>query len=866
MYLKYKKVFNHPEMEEAEVSVAYQVNAQVRSIKDMDSSFIWVYFPTREITELPFLIHGSFETAVSREKLMTGSAFNRNLFDQLGDLIADSMIALAKRKLITQSFLRRVIIPSFQDEAKHNTIDGLKKKITKVFQKEPILPDQNGEYRNSYSLQIPIPFAIADLRKNSFWKPYFESEMEFIAFSGERERNFTDYYLWLRHDLHLVVYNMEHFAQTLYEWGSERKICKSEINEYVKLFDFLSDYCESQYPDSPRKHITYETEIERYLKSSWKILRKAPIILNKKNCLLPAYKKGELGLYLHLEGGYLNIDSSSIVHGILLTKYKSLIRDSFCIKPYDNHQHVKEIIFSKYRGGRHGQVSFKDPSHYEKEYIHDFRNILSVIEKSTDSEEIIGLLRSADIIKSNKKGRGEMFFIPPANVYAPVSKEGINLDTYYEKTSFYDEYENFGGLVRLTKADEKPDGSEKYVEAPPRGIYPLDIDFYERNNISINDLEKLGIITSPVTEGIRNNPNGRGDNYWIAQGDYCPQLQVHRYRENLEYIQNHPEERLSKEKSVQLFKLFIKIHKKTFGVIQRGKRKPQFIDEKTQFLNKLITYRWIFAKDGEVLSPKSLSRFEIDPNIYGDLYKCKEACDVLGFIEKEGDAKTDAYDAMASLDKRDKTILFRQLARELGYDLNTILSLDQNTVAEQEDIDYGEEQFDPNTWESEEFPQRKIKNKDLLIEHVRKEFFFADPVKYSKVLRQIRTSKSKTMRAYSISMYQTDSNSQICQMCRKATPYVEITEIANYGIEMPQLNLCLCKNCSSKYKKLRDAGKDKFKENVTKDIEAIDINIPAEDYAIELTQDCSVHFTQTHLGEVKEILSLLAKYGTPGDH
>ena len=48
----------------------------------MSHTDIWVYFPTRDNTDLPFLVHGSFETAVSREKLMTPSAFNDALFDE----------------------------------------------------------------------------------------------------------------------------------------------------------------------------------------------------------------------------------------------------------------------------------------------------------------------------------------------------------------------------------------------------------------------------------------------------------------------------------------------------------------------------------------------------------------------------------------------------------------------------------------------------------------------------------------------------------------------------------------------------------------------------------------------------------------
>lgn len=128
-YLKFKNVFDHPEMEKAEVSVAYRVNNRVNNISEIQGTPIWVYFPTREITKLPFYIHGSFETAVSREKLMTPSAFNDFLFDRLGDLITESLGSLKNRKLITQGFIRRVILTSFKDESENETIKGLRTKM-----------------------------------------------------------------------------------------------------------------------------------------------------------------------------------------------------------------------------------------------------------------------------------------------------------------------------------------------------------------------------------------------------------------------------------------------------------------------------------------------------------------------------------------------------------------------------------------------------------------------------------------------------------------------------------------------------------------------------------------------------------------
>ena len=97
----------------------------------------------------------------------------------------------------------------------------------------------------------------------------------------------------------------------------------------------------------------------------------------------------------------------------------------------------------------------------------------------------------------------------------------------------------------------------------------------------------------------------------------------------------------------------------------------------------------------------------------------------------------------------------------------------------------------------------------------------------------------------------------------KPAPYVDVTEIANYGIEMPQLNLCLCRNCSSRYKQFRDGNKEKFKTDMTNAIFKMDVQAPSDDYEIQISPDTAVHFTQIHIAEVKEILALLQQYGVP---
>ena len=282
-YLKFKKVFNHPDMNNAEVSVAYKLNSRADNVNEVEESPVWVYFPTRDDTDLPFLIHGSFETAVSREKLMTPSSFNDDLFDELGNLIAGSMSDLAQRKLITQVFIRRSLIGAFKDEEENETIPGLKEKVTDAIRENGLLPDRNGEYRKPEDMMLPVPFRMGDFAEKPIIGKAFDG-IVFVAFNNEREANFSDYYNWLVNDLGIATYKMSQLASDLEALSDEKVSNVGEVFESLKdFYDFLSDHRESVYETglSYTRSGPYELALRRDLKDAWNALRHAPIDYDK---------------------------------------------------------------------------------------------------------------------------------------------------------------------------------------------------------------------------------------------------------------------------------------------------------------------------------------------------------------------------------------------------------------------------------------------------------------------------------------------------------------------------------------------------------------------------------------------------------
>ena len=92
--------------------------------------------------------------------------------------------------------------------------------------------------------------------------------------------------------------------------------------------------------------------------------------------------------------------------------------------------------------------------------------------------------------------------------------------------------------------------------------------------------------------------------------------------------------------------------------------------EATYVLHGIIRSRaWLFDKNSEVQRINKLSRYDLNPAIYKEVQADKAAYLALGFVEKEADSTADTFEQVGNLDKKDKMLLLKQLARELGKEV-----------------------------------------------------------------------------------------------------------------------------------------------------------------------------------------------------
>ncbi|MGD9678341.1 MAG: sacsin N-terminal ATP-binding-like domain-containing protein, partial [Vulcanibacillus sp.] len=351
-YIKFTKLFNHPDMKDANVSVAYKINTRANNINEMSNTNVWVYFPTKDETKFPFLVHGSFETAVSREKLMEPSVYNQDIFNKLGDLICESLLELRDRNLITQMFIRRILLVAMQDER----ISNLRERITNTFLENNLLPDKAGNFKKPDELCIAIPFEIADFIDKELFKESFFNIKPFVQFNNIKEINFTEYFNWLIDDLHISIFNLELWANKLSKYNSQKiETGGDEYDSIKEFYRFLSEYRENSYIINRSSYGNYyirsgfyERKIRECLSEAWKLFRISALILNANGKLVAAFKGIKENIYLNSLSQYKNVIKSALVDKEVANEFETLFKDGFHILDFNNFQYVKEKIVKKY--------------------------------------------------------------------------------------------------------------------------------------------------------------------------------------------------------------------------------------------------------------------------------------------------------------------------------------------------------------------------------------------------------------------------------------------------------------------------------------------------------------------------------------
>jgi hypothetical protein len=361
-------------------------------------------------------------------------------------------------------------------------------------------------------------------------------------------------------------------------------------------------------------------------------------------------------------------------------------------------------------------------------------------------------------------------------------------------------------------------------------VYILNEDYYIEKGIERDKLCRLKSIGVKDSDCIINK--GR-DSYFRNgyssqnRGVFKKEL-VFLYIDNVVMsIDRNSNSTNSKKKSLVIFKLLLTVEKHLKGEWQYGMKDPDIIYDVSDIIHLLETRKWLYKTNGELVKSSEITRYELDSNIYGEIDKKSDIYDILNFKKTEQD--------------KNEEIIFSLINQ---YGEQVIEKLIEQLIPKDN------EEFDPDVdVQSHIFPEDDIKDLKQLQEEIRNSYNIAPSVKYEYVLRSIRTSRGKDKEHLRF-RYRGH-----CQICQCPNNDWEVAEIFKNPIkEMVEMNLSLCPNCASQYRRLRN--NDEIMSVFADKIRNIS---PEEKTTIQLEPNKDIHFTQTHLAEIQEILKLELK-------
>jgi hypothetical protein len=271
LFSRYFEVFSQT------LCIGYMINENGKLMRKTLPAFC--YFPTRESTNLNFILHAPFLLNDSRESIQRFKKHNQDMVELLAQLSADSLNILKERKLLDDSIFE--IIPYVEpedDDFFAPFFDAIKLKL----QTGKLLPSINGYFakrKDAYWADSPELANLFSNEQLAFLVKNSLAKWVFTSIGRSKDRHITEYI----------------------DGGSERRWERREPNLIKSNMDFENKIAELINAEFINKqsdewlHLFYEYLSER--KSYQERFKTKPIFKDKDGNAVPAFQK--IGDQLH---------------------------------------------------------------------------------------------------------------------------------------------------------------------------------------------------------------------------------------------------------------------------------------------------------------------------------------------------------------------------------------------------------------------------------------------------------------------------------------------------------------------------------------------------------------------------------------
>lgn len=356
------------------------------------------FFPTKETTNLSFILHAPFLLTDSRESIKRFEKHNTEMCKLLSQLAADSMLILKELKLINDEIIK--IIP-YKEPYNDDFFAFFYETIKEKFETEELLPA-----KNEYVEKVNAYWA----EDNSILNLFSDEQLAFIIDEENAKWVFRNF-----------VRNQTRKDEEL------RDYIENCTNNWYEMSDLLksinADFIENQSDEWLHKFYEYLLKNNSY----WSDIKTKPIFLNQERQAVSAFEqKGkEFHEILFLPSENLNTTEKTINSELLNNEKTKEFIENFGIKQPSLKDEIYNHILPLYDTDKgidtrpHFEIFFK----YWKE--------------EGRPEDFINLIKDKSFIRYKTNDDETRFRGEASDIYCPIS----DLEKYFESkpdTKFVD--------------------------------------------------------------------------------------------------------------------------------------------------------------------------------------------------------------------------------------------------------------------------------------------------------------------------------------------------------------------------------------------------------------------------------------------
>lgn len=368
----------------------------------------YCFFPTKEITNLKFLVHAPFLLTDSREGIKAGEAHNKKMIEYLSELSADSLMYLKEigeeenKRIITDEIIE--IIPV--DESVFNDVNDKAKisfkpfytAIKSKFEKEELLPTESGYTvaENAYWAFVPQLAEVFTSKQLASLSKNRKAQWVFKSF-GRQDT--------LRRNKALCSY-IDGITRMCFD---EDKLLNGWYDDrsYYKQGGISKDFIEAQSFEWLNSFYIWLSETDKRTKG---ILEK-PIFLDQSGHAVAAFdNKKQAVLFLPREGmeNYKTVNA----HLLAFDTTRAFLKKIGVSEPSVRDQ-IYNVILPQYKDG----ADIDTASHFKLFYEYYYNKC-----PQSETESFVKLIRECEFVTWFESGKDERYRGKASELYFPTEE------------------------------------------------------------------------------------------------------------------------------------------------------------------------------------------------------------------------------------------------------------------------------------------------------------------------------------------------------------------------------------------------------------------------------------------------------------